>query len=253
MFSKMFCRLAVLGAVAMLATIWAADSAFAQGKKSAKKPTLSKEEMLKKYDTNGDGKLDAKETKAMKDEQAKEAATKNPGASFPGAQNPEAGSPRTRPGGFGGADFEARRAEFEKRFDKNGDGKLDDEEKAAMEEARKQFAGKRGPGGIGGPEGEARRAEFMKKYDTNGNGTIDEDERAAIQKDMGSRGGPGGGGFGGPEGEARRAEFMKRFDTNGDGTIDDEERAAMQKQFGQGGPGGFRGKRPGGANPPNNN
>src|SRR5262245_36648926 len=53
-----------------------------------------------------------------------------------------------------------------KKYDKNGDGKLDPEEKAAIQKDR-----------------EAMRKEYMaqllKKYDKNGNGKLDEDEQQA--------------------------------------------------------------------------
>ena len=47
-----------------------------------------------------------------------------------------------------------------KKYDKNGDGKIDKEEQAAMQKAR--------------------QAEYLKKYDKNGDGKIDEAERQAI-------------------------------------------------------------------------
>jgi hypothetical protein len=50
-----------------------------------------------------------------------------------------------------------------KRYDKNGDGKLDDEEKAAMKKDRE---------------------EQLKKYDKNGNGKLDDDEKAALREDL---------------------------------------------------------------------
>lgn len=157
MLCKMFCRLAVLGAVVVSASIWGDSAALAQSKKLTTKKPTAREELLKKYDTDGNGKLDSKEIKAMKDAQAKEAAAaaQDTGASLPGAQNPGAGKPGGRPGGLGGPggfgvpggpDFEARRAEMMKRFDTNGDGQLDDAERAAMQ---KQF-GQGGPGGFPG-------------------------------------------------------------------------------------------------------
>ena len=58
-----------------------------------------------------------------------------------------------------------------KKYDKNGDGKLDDKEKAELhkdlEAQRKQAM-----------------ADLLKKYDKNGNGKWDEDERLARQEDL---------------------------------------------------------------------
>lgn len=106
------------------------------------------------------------------------------------------------PGGF-------NPEEMMKRFDKNGDGQLDEEERNAM---RESFGGMRGQGGPGGPGG-SNREEMMKRFDKNGDGQLDEEERNAMR-------------------ETTRQEMLKRFDKNGDGEIDDEERNAMRESFG---------------------
>jgi len=54
-------------------------------------------------------------------------------------------------------------AELLKKYDKNGDGKLDQEERAALQKDR--------------------QAEMIKKYDKNGDGKIDEEERKAMLED----------------------------------------------------------------------
>ena len=56
------------------------------------------------------------------------------------------------------------RSEIFKKYDKNGDGKLDDEERAAL---RKD-----------------REAEMLKKYDKNGDGKLDDGERQAMRAQM---------------------------------------------------------------------
>jgi hypothetical protein len=50
-----------------------------------------------------------------------------------------------------------------KKYDKNGNGKLDEDERAAMLKDRE--------------------AEILKKYDKNGNGKLDDDEREAMRAD----------------------------------------------------------------------
>jgi len=57
----------------------------------------------------------------------------------------------------------ADRSEIFKKYDKNGDGKLDEEERAALQKERQQ--------------------EMLKKYDKNSDGKIDETERQAVQED----------------------------------------------------------------------
>ncbi len=85
----------------------------------------------------------------------------------------------------------ATRAEILQKYDTNKDGKLDDQEKAAM---KADFEAKR----------EQRKAEMLAKFDTNKDGKLDDNEKAAMR-------------------DARATEAFKRLDTNGDGQISLEE------------------------------
>lgn len=76
------------------------------------------------------------------------------------------------------------REEVMKKFDKDGDGKLSEDERA---EARKAM--------------EARRAEMIEKFDKDGDGKLNEEERKAA---MASRTKPGGEGK--PEGKGKKGE-----------------------------------------------
>ena len=91
------------------------------------------------------------------------------------------------------------RQEVMKKFDKDGDGKLNEEEKA---ELRKKMA-ERGAG---------RRIPplVLEKFDMDGDGKLNEDERATARKAM----------------EARRAEMIEKFDKDGDGHLNIGERKA---------------------------
>jgi Ca2+-binding EF-hand superfamily protein len=88
-----------------------------------------------------------------------------------------------------------------KRFDKDKDGKLSDEEIAAITPP----TGK-------GKAGSASLTAFFSKYDKNHDGVIDGDEKEAVRKDYAAN----------PEGP------LKKFDKNGDGKLDDEELAAVK-------------------------
>ena len=83
------------------------------------------------------------------------------------------------------------------KFDKDGDGKLDDDEQAAMHKA----------------VAERRRQEMLKKYDKDGDGKLSKEERAAMPK---------------PQPRQPSQEMLKKFDKDGDGKLNDEERAAAK-------------------------
>lgn len=108
-------------------------------------------------------------------------------------------------------------AEIIKKFDKDGDGKLSDEEKTA---AREAMAGKGRPGGPGA--GRPDFAEIIKKFDKDGDGKLSDEEKAAAREAMAGKGRPGG---------PSREELMKKFDKDGDGKLSEEERAAAKAAF----------------------
>lgn len=146
--------------------------------------------------------------------------------------------------------MEQRRQELLKRYDLNGDGGLDDTEKAAMKEARKQERKVRGSGDIGSlaggepaaGEGEGGRymvKELLKRFDRDGDSKLDEAELAELIKQRNAAG-PGA------PGAKLREQMLKLFDKNGDGQLDPEERAAAErfradqlKRFDQNGNGQF--------------
>lgn len=129
---------------------------------------------------------------------------------------------------------EDNRAQLLKKFDKDGDGKLNDEEREALRLELLKQAPKDEPEEKpirerrtqSEQERDRRRAEFdkrreegrkefMNKYDKNSDGELDESEREVLRE----------------EGEKRRAEFMKEWDKDGNGDLDDEERDAMRDGF----------------------
>lgn len=199
----------------LLASVLGAIPAHAQTETKPDAPKADKsgqmekrrQEMLQRFDKNGDGKLDDEEKAAMKAalKQEREAA-KVSGSGDIGSLGGGAGQP--------GPGADAPRGdrfiqEMIKRFDKDGDGKLDAAELGEALKAR--LAG--GQGGFGGPGGAAgpMRGQMMKMFDKNGDGVLDESERAEAQK--------------------YRDEQIKRFDKNGDGVLDADERAEAMKAF----------------------
>ena len=112
------------------------------------------------------------------------------------------------------------------KFDKDGDGKLNDEEKAA---AKAAFEAKM----------EERKKEAIAKFDKDGDGKLNEEERKAAREAAGDR----------PDGakmEEHKKEAIAKFDKDGDGKLNEEERKAAREAMG-GRPGGP--KRPGGDKP----
>jgi hypothetical protein len=92
-----------------------------------------------------------------------------------------------------------------KRYDRNGDGQLDEDELAAAHEAllKASFSG-----GAAGVKGGRQRAALIRRFDQNGDGKLDAAEWA----------------------EAKRV-ILARYDTNHDGRLDEDERAAMRADF----------------------
>ncbi|MBT3201614.1 MAG: hypothetical protein HN350_17060 [Phycisphaerales bacterium] len=146
-------------------------------------------EFIKKYDTNGDGRINGDEWKTA------------------------------RP-----AMMEAMQKRVTAQYDTNKDGELDDDEKAAMAKAH-----------------EKRREEYRKRYevrrfDKDKDGSLNAEEGAARdkwRKDYEA------------ERAKRHAAYIKQYDKNGDGEVDDKERPSRSRgRRGRGG--GDRGGRDGG-------
>ena len=110
---------------------------------------------------------------------------RGPAAVEPGTARPvPAGGPALAggPGGPGPGGFD--REAMMKEFDKNGDGTLDEEERAAMRETLRQRFG--AGGGPGGGRGQMpNREELLKRFDKNGDGELDEEEREAMRAEFG--------------------------------------------------------------------
>jgi len=149
------------------------------------------------------------------DEPKPERKPGTPGAERkPGERKPGDRKPGERPAG-GRPDMQ----EMLKKFDKDGDGKLNDAERQEMAKAR---------GGAGGRPDPARMQELLKKFDKDGDGKLNDAERAEAMKARG--GAPGG--KPGEGGRPSREELIKKFDKDGDGQLNEAERAEAMKARG---------------------
>jgi hypothetical protein len=144
------------------------------------------DEILKRYDKNGDGRLDDDERADAKEIMMTEQVER------------QMARATALPGGL-----EQFRAEALQLFDKNRDGRLDEDERNAAQ----KFA--------------AEAEDLKKHFDRNGDGVLDADERARTETFLATLRNIGGG--------QTRFELMRRFDLNLDGRIDEREFADLEK------------------------
>ncbi len=155
---------------------------------------------LKKYDKNGDGRLNEAEREAMRRDRAKQ----------------RSGGERS---GRGAGNFFFP-PEVVKRYDKDGDGRLNEEEaQAARDGMRKQWE------------------DVQRKYDANGNGRLEPEEMEALRKDAEAgkiEGLPRFFSMRGPRSTGRsrvnRIESLRQFDQDGDGRLNEAELKAARAE-----------------------
>lgn len=120
-------------------------------------------------------------------------------------------NPKEAAPGAGGP-MKQKHRDLVRQYDKNGDGRLDEEEKAAAHAAMRRE-------GRGEDE---RRKQKLKQFDKDGDGRLNEAERAEAQK-AGEMAGKNGGG------DKFREQMRKRFDQDGDGKLNETEQAAADQ------------------------
>ena len=180
----------------LLCSLAMALPSFAQEQEKAPAPAPAKEKMqcpikikariLKKYDKDGDGKLNDAECAELRKVMQQKMAKRE--------------------------EFCKKRvARVLEKFDKDGDKKLDETEiRAFLDEQRRVFERM-----CMRPMMPHRKLpkEVIAKFDKNGDGVLDRQERAEMIK----------------QGIQRRAELLKKYDKDGDGKLNDEERAELLK------------------------
>lgn len=145
----------------------------------------AKIQLMKKYDKDGDGRLNEEERKLANKAMKEKSADLN--------------------------EMRQKHAkDVIKRFDKDGDEKLSESELTVfLDEQRKMFEKMRGR--RMGRFGRNMPKEILAKYDKNGDGKLDRDERREMFKD----------------GAKRRAALIKKYDKDGDGKLSDDERSNL--------------------------
>jgi len=167
-------------------------------------------QLLEKFDTNGDGKLNETErAEARKELHAKRPLKKGKLGGHPpmgrrgikGSQGPAHPKTRLTP---------EMHEKLLQRFDSDKDGTLSTSEKEAAKAAMKKHLGQ---------VHEKVKGRLLEKFDTDGDGTLNQDERAkahAAGKDM--------------KGRFHQMQ-LERFDSDGDGTLSTTERENARQAF----------------------
>jgi Ca2+-binding EF-hand superfamily protein len=171
-----------------------------------------REEQTKKYDLNGNGRLDADEWKALSDDRMKAWKERDPQGHANWVKQQEQMQ----------ASWRKQQEEQLKKYDANGNGKLDpDEWRAVGEDQNRQW--------------KQQQADQLKKYDANGDGKLDADEWKAIGEDRMNEWREQN-----PEAAAayekqqarwkqQQADYLKKWDADGDGKLSHEENEAAWK------------------------
>ena len=152
---------------------------------------------LAKFDRNKDGRLDGKET-AERDKYNDEMQKRQ-------------------------AESKKRHGDLMRKYDRDGDGRLNDSEKRAAKEAYRQEALKRAARNKEAAKKkmeEDRARKEVQKFDKNKDGRLDATESAALNEYRAKR-------------KRLMDEYLKKYDTNGDGQVSVEERTRYRQQLEQ--------------------
>jgi Ca2+-binding EF-hand superfamily protein len=164
------------------------------------------DELRKKHDIDGDGKLDADERKAYYEEYRQRAKIVQWDADGDGKlSDAERKEMETKQAEWKKRAEESRRKWMLQRWDKDKDGKLSEEELAAQktyQDERKKRT----------EQAQKEQAELRDKHDADGDGKLDADERKTYYKAV------------------QEKWRIRRWDKNSDGKLDDAERKAMEAQ-----------------------
>jgi len=164
------------------------------------------QELLKKHDKNGDGRINEDERKPYYEEYRQRSRIMRWDKDGDGQlSDPERAEMEQKEAEWKKRSEESRRKWMLQRWDKDKDGQLGDEEKAAMEAQQAEWK----------KQADQRRKEYeqlRKKHDRDADGKLDEAERKAYYEEIQSR------------------WRLRRWDKNKDGRLDDAERKAMEAE-----------------------
>lgn len=209
-----------IGVVLPIAALLISGASVAAEDVAKSAPRPSREAIIEKYDTDGDGKLDDSERNAARAEFQKRSGGE------PSSQSRPPGD-RSRGGAMS-------REDMMKKYDKNGDGQIDGKERAALREKLMKSRGNPAEG-RGRGRNNVDRAALIKEFDKDGDGKLDDNERQAAMTAMRGRykvqGAPSRSAGSKGRSEFNRDEMIKRHDKDGDGKLDEKERSALRKDI----------------------
>ncbi len=216
-------------------------SELAEMKKRVEEDNAERKERVKRFDQNGDGRISDDEEAAgrrqMEEEKKREWEAKKE------AEKKTDEAKRRE-------EMERKKAEFLKRFDKDGDGKISGDEEAAarraMEEHKEQNHGLDCPCDTC----RSKRQEILKRFDKDGDGKLSDAEKEAARAELkewvaekrenhaaDAKQAEEAKHEEGKEGCKHRlaaidkAELIKRFDLDEDGSISADEEAAAKRRL----------------------
>ena len=178
--------------------------------------------VLKQFDRNGDGRLNDQERQAARqglEQRRQQAGNRDQSRRTSSNRNRSAGSNnRNR----SSAD---RRTELMKRFDENGNGKLDPPELARLRQSTSRTqSNDRSRSSRSAGNSRMSREELLKKFDTNQNGRIDGTEMQKVRASFGPRERDSVSATVPPRGRLDREDLLKQFDQDRNGRLDAAER-----------------------------
>jgi Ca2+-binding EF-hand superfamily protein len=181
-----------------------------------------RQEVLERYDTNQDGRLDRAELRTLKEDLATPGAT--PGFARPGLRLRHWAFWRVRwafdEDGSGSLSSDERtalveamearcqrvRQRFLEKYDTHQDGTLDEAERTAARQAIRAAW-------------EQKRQELLAKYDANSNGVLELTERGQLREDRMAAA------------RAQRQALLQQYDTNQDGRLSPQEALPLRQEL----------------------
>lgn len=198
----------------------------------------SYQHLLKRFDRDGDGRLNDQERQAARtawEQKRQQAGNQNRSARDANSRNRSAGSNARNRSTDRNRSTTARRADVLKRFDENRNGKLDPPEQAKLRQSMSRSQGgdrNRSQRPSGNPR--MSREELLKRFDANQNGRIDGEEMKKVRATFDRRDRDTVRSSAPKRGRLDREELLKKFDLDNNGKLDADERKqaldAMRKK-----------------------